>query len=775
VEPEVALQAVLALLVVGSALALGSVHRTVLLGVGVLSALAFALALRVGLARGCPRRTFLPAVMLMGLAGISAIQLVPLPIDWLAAMAPANADVWSRALLPFGEPAPAWVPISLDPGATWTEVLRWYCYAAAASGAAVLAYDRGVRWGLSLVFVASLAIAAVTVAHGLVGATRVFGWYEPSFAAQHWHVGPLLNPNNLSGYLNLGAFCGLGLVLSDRTEGPRWALAVGVAAIIAANVSTASRGGLAVLLIGLVALAGIVEISRWRGRSTGTAARARWMLGGAVVFGLLLALLGGTDQVWDELVEENVEKLQMLTWIRGMVSEFAWVGTGRGAFEGVSPAFQPGLGSVAFTHAENFVAQWAVEWGIPVAAAALVAFGWLIRPRRLGVGRQVLCAAAWLGVVVVAVHNLVDLAFEVPAVMLALAVVVGSLWGRHQARVDRRRASSPKAQVHAWPRASWWVGGLGAAIGAGVVGLGGLSDLAADRKAVAAQVVADASPRTDERRVALWAALHEAMIRHPAAPYFPLVGAMLAWQEGDQNPMPWIQRALERSLVNGKTHLLLAQILMDVPAKNQALLELRLAVENDPTLTAAAARLALQWASSLDDVLRAVPTGQGRAASLATLGRFATDRELGAACDRLAIELDPDRVGPRSRLAADIIDGLGRADECLEEQECLERFEAHARAIARLEPDRSTAVRLRARLMAARGEPDQAEKLLAGECDRFDDRAACLRTRADVAAQIDEPGRLESAGKALLTAVCIDRARCAEAATWVGDLHARRA
>ena len=49
-----------------------------------------------------PMRARAPATLLLftgiGLTLYTALQCVPMPIGWLAAIAPHNADVWSRAL-----------------------------------------------------------------------------------------------------------------------------------------------------------------------------------------------------------------------------------------------------------------------------------------------------------------------------------------------------------------------------------------------------------------------------------------------------------------------------------------------------------------------------------------------------------------------------------------------------------------------------------------------------------------------------------------------------
>ena len=56
----------------------------------------------------------------IGLTAYTALQCVPMPIGWLAVIAPHNADVWSRALAPLHEPGPSWAPISLVTGlAAW--------------------------------------------------------------------------------------------------------------------------------------------------------------------------------------------------------------------------------------------------------------------------------------------------------------------------------------------------------------------------------------------------------------------------------------------------------------------------------------------------------------------------------------------------------------------------------------------------------------------------------------------------------------------------------
>jgi len=115
---------VLAAAIAGSALAVGTVHTITLCVVTGVLAVAAVLAWW----GAEPMKARSAATLLLftgiGLTAYTALQCVPMPIGWLAVIAPHNADVWSRALSPLHEPGPSWAPISLDPIATRVEVLK---------------------------------------------------------------------------------------------------------------------------------------------------------------------------------------------------------------------------------------------------------------------------------------------------------------------------------------------------------------------------------------------------------------------------------------------------------------------------------------------------------------------------------------------------------------------------------------------------------------------------------------------------------------------------
>src|SRR5688572_17398491 len=103
-----------------------------------------------------------------------------------------------------------------------------------------------------LLLASATLVACATLAHGLLEAKRVFGLYEPRFVNRG--VGPLINQNNIAGYLNLGVLSGAALLAAERPAVPRWALGLLVAFNATMSLMTGSRAGAASLLAGVALL-----------------------------------------------------------------------------------------------------------------------------------------------------------------------------------------------------------------------------------------------------------------------------------------------------------------------------------------------------------------------------------------------------------------------------------------------------------------------------------------------------------------------------------------
>ena len=169
---EKALAILVAVALAGSALAIGSVHTVALVPVAAVAAAAAIVAVPLREIGAKDRAWPAPALILLALSLFTALQAVPLPLGFLAKIAPANADVWSRSLMPFGE-RPGWGSVSLDPGATLVEALKWLTYASTFFAAAVLGARRGAEDQHPLEARRSTVVAVMTVEEGLVDVRQV--------------------------------------------------------------------------------------------------------------------------------------------------------------------------------------------------------------------------------------------------------------------------------------------------------------------------------------------------------------------------------------------------------------------------------------------------------------------------------------------------------------------------------------------------------------------------------------------------------------------------
>ncbi|MFZ5893963.1 MAG: O-antigen ligase family protein [Myxococcota bacterium] len=752
--------ALLCFIIASSALALGAQHATVLVFCSMILLAAVLLALSVPPTGRVP----MPVWGLLALAGYTLLQALPLPARALAGVAPSNAEVWARALSPLHQTGPSYVPVSLDPGATLLEVLKWLTYAGVYWLAAELGRQRRMPWLLSGIFLSAVLVSGVTLAHGLLGLSRVYGAYTPRSAPMPWHVGPLLNPNNLAGYLNLAAFCGLGLLASRRSPLAPWITGLGVATLLACSALAGSRGGLVALVLGMSALA----VSLWLGQQERHAlSRGRiWSLC-AIGGGLLFAGLSFQSSAWHELAERDLSKLQMVSWAKPMLQAHPWLGVGRGAFDSAFPAFHAAPENLRWQYAENFPVQWATEWGLPIAVLAVLTFGLALSPGHLGVRRSRLALGAWLGAVVLLLQNLADLGLEIPALSIALVAVLGALWGD---REERLRETQPKPSGPSLPTRA--VGALAVTVLAALALTRGSPTNAEERALLHAELggvnlKSLSSVRAYQER------LRAAMLRHPAEPYFPLLGGLAALNSTEIDALPWLARSLTRSRGNGQAHLALAQVLAQRGARQQALLELRLAVEQYGALTTTAARSAVRYAKTPAELRQAVPSGRIGAAMMTEIAITLRDedRALRRSLLENAVSRDPDDARARALLVQDLLRELPRANDRSALIASIEHQLAKLRAV---DPNNSAPLTLRAELLVALDRAVEAERLLATQCGAVIDRYNCLAARATIAANIPGAAAFTQAAQELSAAGCASPAECAATSTRLAELHASR-
>jgi tetratricopeptide (TPR) repeat protein len=702
------------------------------------------------------------------------LAVVPTPITVLEILSPQASDLWNNSLQVMGTPAPRWASISIDPGATFLEGLKWCSYALVAWLAATVTRARGLNFVFSCIFLVALILALaslmVAVFHGDLA------WLAGGTDSKIKPIQSLLiNPNNLSGYLNLGGFCGLGLVASRRPPVPKATIVVGVCVVLASSVWSGSRAGVAVLFLSLAVLT-LWWMPRWV-REQERTSQARAALGASLVLGIPgLAWLGASTALYRDLLSDDLSKFGLLPRVVPAVRDYWLLGTGRGGFESVSQVYLPSSSNIVFRYIENFIASWVVEWGVPFSTFLIVGLAYVLRPRFLCLARGAPAQAAFLGVVAVLLQNLMDLGLELFSLTAAVVATLAALLASR----GSRGGSSP------WPFPRKV---LAASAGAGIALLGivGASVTGPDGYKARQQLEAHwASLSRDATTLPqLTPQLERNVLRRPADPYPFIIGAVAAW-EGNHRILPWAAAALDRAPTNGRVHLLVALGLAQLGASQQALLHLVQTVEFNPALLSKAAILASQLSAEPKFFVDGVSSNAAGAQLLVALaGQWSRVEQRGERrlIAERALAIAPDQKEALALLASDLLRDVAEAKRsCVGSQTpacqhltqsldaSFQRIEQLAERLAH--EDRCRAVQIRARRFAVNREAERALAVLDG-CSACESPSPCLQAAASIAQDVDATTRSQLEQQ-YVAAACGQDESCGRAEAWVGQLAEKR-
>jgi tetratricopeptide (TPR) repeat protein len=753
----------LAALVPASALALGSLPNEVLVLMSAAAALACGLLWYEHDVRTSRASRFVLLALVL-LVGWTILQAVPLPAGLVRVLAPANADIWDRALSPLREPGPAWHSLSVAPGATRVEVLRGFFYGCVLLAALrVASLENGERFLVRLVVFSSVLMAVAALAHTAFGAEKVFGVYRPRelYAYPAGRFSPLLNKNHLAAYLDVGACVATAALVSGRSM-PR-ALSASAALVLAAtSVWQGSRGGFAALALGTVVAVSLTLYAKRRFASARAEVAILAVCTAAAAFMISLAL---SDVARDRLMSRELTKVYVAKSSLHLILASPWFGVGRGGFETVFSSVREGSSYVTFTHPENGIIQWFVEWGVPVSLVGMALLGWALRPQLLL--RAVRPAVgAWVAVVVTVFHDLVDFHLEVPGVVALVVLCVAiTVSGRSSSRessslrprwLPSRRAAlalaggSVVAIALAWPEVD--------------------HSLAAERRLLGA-MAADKSVSPEQFREGARAA----MLRYPSEPFFPLMVAVRAQLTGEGSVMPGVARALERSPRFGRAHFVLARSLGARRAA-QARLEYRLAFENDEELRYQIVKEGMRLVEDADSALEMVPEGDSGVEMLQAMVEALAER-LPSTAVILDAEIErrsPTATGPlRRRAQAAISDATDGAAWCARRACITEGLAISATLIAR-EPSKCQPHVLVARLRAANGEAPSAVDGLEKAVETVVDRAECQRELISLALSTGQTRRGDMALDKLVRGGCGAASECTDLYSWAAGMEESR-
>lgn len=750
----------LLLLIPASALAVGTLHRTTLLIVSAVAALALVLLWWKPVER-LPREARWIVYGGLVLVAFTALQVVPLPEKVVAALAPFNADIWARALTPFGESGPSVHPISVAPTMTYLQLLRGLVYLAVyLATLRLVASDHSMSVERTIIL-ATTVMALLALAHPAVGAQKVLGVYRPrnTNAFVFSHYAPLLNQNHLAAYLNIGFCLGFASLLSSKPAFPRPFLGAATLLLAGTSIWAGSRGGMGglALAIATVGLLAVWSNGKRSYRGAPLAAAAFVAVGGAI-----LIAIASSDQAQHELASTDLGKLSIAKRALGLALRSPWFGFGRGAFEDVFPRVNLEPRYATYTNPENIAAQWTTEWGFPVSIAAAGVFLWALRPE-MALSRVRPAIGAWVAIAVSVAHDLVDFHLEVPGIMIPIAACAALITGR---RISSDGGTALRNKVFVL------AGALAGAVA--LVALTSGESLEDDRDRVSKHSI-DRSVDAETFR----GEVHAAMLRHPSEPFLPLVGAVRAQVMGEGNVVTWTSAALERYPRFGRAHLVIARSLAR-RNPSQARLEYRLAYEYDYLLRTEVMTEGANLVDGTTSAFELVVEGDDRAHALGLLSAQIVKRLPSTAyvLDTDLLRLRPTSGAVLMHRAEDAVSDLVNDHPWCEAEDCAAAAMKTTEVNLAAQPGLCAPHLLRAKAVAA------ASKDIAGRRRALDDlvksldgvteRAQCQRAMLQLMHELGDERYVETMLQSLVKNGCGSNADCFDLYLWAAHFEEGR-
>ena len=244
----------------------------------------------------------------------------------------------------------------------------------------------------------------------------LFGFaFLVSVATFFFPITQLIGRDHYCVFVELLLPIGLYLSIEGRDERMSYVWAVLCASIVASTLITGSRAGCALIAVevAVVPLMGVI-----RGRTT---ARSAWKPMASM---LALVAVFGSAVGWPQLSARfdsgdlfNGRSEVVATAIH-MAHDRPLTGFGLGSFEAVYPAYAGIDNGVRTNHAHNDWAEWAATGGVPLLAMYVTIFGLTL---------PLLVRKTWaIGVVAMCLHALVDFPFEIPALLVLNAILLGA-------------------------------------------------------------------------------------------------------------------------------------------------------------------------------------------------------------------------------------------------------------------------------------------------------------------------------------------------------------
>lgn len=413
-----------AVLLLAIALAVGGAgSRYPILGLAVeLAALPILFLFGAGWSKPIDDRSGNVALVLLGLILLLPLaQLVRLPPSLWHGL---PGREWAADLLSLVGSYDKWMPVSLDPEATWFAFLS--LLPGAAMFIAVLQFTGRERELLVKIVLGFAFLGA------LVGAFQAAVAGAAIFESGHAGLatGLFVNRNHQATFLNVAIVLSAAVArIAGQRDSRLWSAAflAAILVFVAGVLATRSRAGAAVLLISLPAAFLLLR------------SKSRRLFGAfyilvAVMVVLALAVWTSAGEVVVSRLGGSFEDARFPYWSEAWIGarQYWPVGSGLGTFADIYQTVEPLalVGPAYVNHAHNDYLQLLLEGGIAallliVATMSFLTWRMIAALKNTSDSWQVLARAAGVGLLIIAVHSIVDY----PLRMLSLITVCGLLAG----------------------------------------------------------------------------------------------------------------------------------------------------------------------------------------------------------------------------------------------------------------------------------------------------------------------------------------------------------
>lgn len=382
------------------------------------------------------------------------VQLAPLPAFLIRVLSPSTYDLYAGAARAAGE-SYAFIPLSLDPFATFSKILEYLAYFAMFLVIVNNFRTRALFWILLYtLFLSAVFQGVYGLYEFLSGSHHIFG-YEKKVGLDS-ASGTFINRNHFAAYLEMSlpllvalvagrihqlrAFRGnffLRMAHALETEGSQILMLLFMIVLVTVGlIFSLSRSGISFALMALAVFLFLYwRAQRQLSRKTylvlgicGTVALAVWIGLNPVLYRFVRV-----SENWAEGA-----RLQVWSDTFRIFTHFPLAGTGAGTFPQIFPMYRSFVYNNVYREAHNDYVQLLAESGIVFIALLLLLGDLLFARLKQVLSREmrrleIIQLGCFCSLLSLSLHSLTDFSLQIPAIALQGAVITGLFFSHYHA------------------------------------------------------------------------------------------------------------------------------------------------------------------------------------------------------------------------------------------------------------------------------------------------------------------------------------------------------